>query len=105
MGRETRFGPVPNPLPLPISTRLPSGVTVTTVGYQPVGMNPVTLLCPRSVMATTATLLLSASATYNSWPSGDNARELGVLPTGAFGVGATLTASIFAPVFRSIATT
>ena len=68
-------------------------------------MKPATLLMPRSVMSITATLLLSASATSSCLPSGESAREFGVLPTGAFGVGATLTASMLFFVSRSTATT
>ena len=36
------FGLVWFPLPTPISRFLPSGVTATAVGYQPVGMKPFT---------------------------------------------------------------
>src|SRR5262245_24735047 len=85
IGRFTRLGPVPAPLPLATITRLPSAVVVTNVGYQPVGKKPSIRLLPCSSMSTTAIELLSALATYSVSPSGDNANEFGVLPAGALG--------------------
>src|SRR5262245_17711102 len=85
--------------------RRPSGDVVTNVGYQPVGTNPRTLLSPRFSPSTTATELLSALATYSRSPSGDSAREFGVLPAGAFGLSAVLMTSSRSRVFRSNAMT
>src|SRR5262249_9633543 len=51
------------PLPTPTRMVLLSGVTATAVGYQPVGMKPLTMLSLGFSMSTTATQLLSALAT------------------------------------------
>ena len=64
---------------------MPSGVTATEVGYQPVGMNPLIALLRFAPMSMTATQLLSALATNSVSPSGDTASPHGVLPAGAFG--------------------
>src|SRR5262249_21760448 len=58
------------PLPTPTRMFLPSGVTATLVGYQPVGMNPRTRLIFGSSISTQATQLLSALATYSHSPFG-----------------------------------
>src|SRR5689334_15716549 len=71
------------PLPTPTSRLFPSGVTATAVGYQPVGMKPLSALLPGAATSMTATQLLSALATYSVAPSGDNASASGVLPSGA----------------------
>ena len=42
------------PLPTPTSSCLPSGVTATAVGYQPVGMKPLTWLRLGVAMSITA---------------------------------------------------
>src|SRR5262245_3169133 len=63
IGRFTRLGPVPAPLPLATMIRLPSALVVTSVGYQPVGRKPSGLALPRSSIAITDTELLSALAT------------------------------------------
>src|SRR5215472_17398568 len=55
------------------------------VGYQPVGIKPRTRDSLRSETSITATLLLSAFATYKRRPSGESASASGVEPTGAFG--------------------
>ena len=73
------------PLPTPISSVFPSGVTATAVGYQPVGMNPLTWLRPAAAMSITATQLLSALATKSVLPSGATISASGVLPSGALG--------------------
>ena len=59
------------------------------VGYQPVGMNPVTRLRASEISAT-ATTFASEQATYNFVCSGFSARPLGVMPSGWRGVSATL---------------
>ncbi len=74
-----------SPLPTPTSSDLPSGVTATDVGYQPVGMKPTAWLLSLSRMSMTAMQLLSALATYSVLPSGATASASGVLPSGAFG--------------------
>src|SRR5262245_14874965 len=79
------FGFDCNPLPTPTSRFLPSGVTATAVGYQPVGMNPLTADRRGASTSITATQLLSALATKSVSPSGERARASGVLPSGAFG--------------------
>src|SRR5262245_66288514 len=76
---------VASPLPKPTSSCLPSGVTATAVGYQPVGINPLTWLLFGSAMSITATQLLSALATNSVLPSGAIATASGVLPSGALG--------------------
>src|SRR5262249_22509696 len=73
------------PLPTPRRMFLPSGVTATAVGYQPVGMKPFTWLWPGVATSMTATQLLSALATYSVLPSGATATASGVLPSGARG--------------------
>src|SRR5262245_3283645 len=101
MGRLTRLGPMPLPLLLATMMRLPSGEVATKEGYQPVGRKPSGLLFPRSSTSITATELLSALATYSVLPSGDSARDTGVLPAGAFGPNAVLITSRRWPVLRS----
>src|SRR5262245_48021596 len=83
------FGSLVRPLPFRTKNRDPSAANLTDVGYQPTGTHPSTLLAPGFVTSTTATVLLSAFATSNFVPSGDNDRLLGVVPTGALGYNAT----------------
>src|SRR5437016_12369453 len=71
----------------------PSRVNWTAVGYQPVGMKPLTVLVPGRLTSTTATALLSALATSSVRPSGERPSALGVLPAGAPGCSATETCS------------
>src|SRR5271156_6130024 len=73
------------PLPLATSRRLPSGVTRTEVGYQPVGIKPSDRLRPGTRTSNTATVLTLALATNNVFSSGDSARLLGVAPGGSPG--------------------
>src|SRR5712691_7350936 len=51
--------------------RRPSPLNWTAVGYQPVGMKPLTALAPGRLTSTTATALLSALATSSVRPSGE----------------------------------
>src|SRR5262245_18635921 len=88
---------VASPLPTPISKYLPSGVTATAVGYQPVGINPLTTDRFGISTSTTATQLLSALATYSVWPSGAMASASGVLPSGALGNRLVVTVSVTIP--------
>src|SRR5215208_647208 len=81
--RLNGFGFDCSPLPTPTSRFIPSGVTATAVGYQPVGMNPLTADFRASSTSMTATQLLSAFATYSVLPSGLRASASGVLPSGA----------------------
>src|SRR5436305_12285650 len=74
-----------SPLPLRMKIRRPSLLKRAAVGYQPVGMNPRTAAAPGRETSTTATVLLSASATSRVRPSGERPRPLGVLPGGAAG--------------------
>src|SRR5262249_5927768 len=69
----------------------------TAVGYQPVGMKPLTWLWLGTAMSITATQLLSALATYNVLPSGARARASGVLPSGALGNREVRIVSVTAP--------
>src|SRR5262249_40462454 len=91
------FGRVWFPLPTPIRIALPSGVTARAVGYQPVGMNPLTWDLFGLLISITATQLLSALATYRVWPSGATARASGVLPSGALGKSAVMIVSVTTP--------
>src|SRR5690349_4770873 len=79
------LGPEVRPLPLRISSRDPSFVNWTPVGYQPVGMKPSTWLAPGFFTSITATVLLSALATTSVEPSGERASAFGVEPAGEFG--------------------
>ena len=81
--------------------RRPSRLNWTAVGYQPVGMKPLTALAPGRLTSTTATALLSALATSSVWPSGERPSALGVLPAGAPGWSATETCSFAACEARS----
>src|SRR5438045_2080442 len=63
----------------------PSRLNNTPVGYQPVGMNPLTRLSPGRDTSTNATVLLSAFATSSRSPAGDSVTAFGVEPGGAFG--------------------
>ena len=76
---------------------MPSGVTATAVGYQPVGMKPLTWLRLGAAMSITATQLLSALATKSVLPSGATARASGVLPSGAWGKRAVWIVSVTIP--------
>src|SRR5215813_12347524 len=93
------------PLPLATSKRLPSGVTRTEVGYQPVGMKPSERLLPGRLISNTATIFTFALATNRNRSSGDNARLLGVEPGGEFGKSAAQIVSIFLPVAASSSVT
>ena len=73
------------PLPFAISSLLPSGVSRTEVGYQPVGMKPIDRLWPRTLTSQTATVLIFALAMNSVRPSGESARLLGVEPEGDCG--------------------
>src|SRR5579872_3429428 len=95
------FGCVPVPFPLPMRIFLPSGLTPTADGYQPVGMKPATRLFPQREMSITQTSLLSALATYRVRLSGEIASASGVLPDGACGVRVVLTVSRGACALRS----
>src|SRR5262249_19694252 len=64
---------------------LSSADSARAVGYQPVGMKPRALESPFSAMSITATLLLSALATYNRVPSCEITSASGVEPVSAFG--------------------
>src|SRR5262245_40758112 len=88
--RSPGFGPrgfaaEVRPLPLRISSRDPSRVKATLVGYQPVGMNSSTSLAPGFLTLMTAAVLLSALATISVLPSGERASALGVVPAGESG--------------------
>src|SRR5436305_14930572 len=48
--------------PFPFETKILQPTTLTFVGYQPVGINPLLLLWPGSLTSNTATQLLSARA-------------------------------------------
>ena len=74
-----------SPLPLRMKICWPSRLKIAPVGYQPVGMNPLTTLRAPLLTSTTATALLSALATSSVLPSGDSASELGVDVRGASG--------------------
>ena len=83
-----------SPCPRRRADCLPSGVTATEVGYQPVGMKPLTWLFGGASMSITATQLLSALATYRVLPSGATASASGVLPSGACGKRAVWIVSV-----------
>src|SRR5205807_3680010 len=101
----SRFGLDPSPSPQPTSRILPSGVTASEVGYQPVGMKPFTWLRSRSAMSMTATQLLSALATKSVCPSGVTASASGVLPSGDRGNRAVKIVSVTTPRFTSMTDT
>src|SRR5215468_9672191 len=71
--------------PLPFETKILSPITLTLVGYQPVGINPLLLLAPGSLTSNTARQLLSAFATYKVFSSSLNATPFEVEPLGALG--------------------
>ena len=75
------------------------------MGYQPTGMKPRGALAPGSLTLTTARLLVLALATNSMDSSGDSARELGVLPSGALGSMAVPIVSIGLPASASITVT
>src|ERR1044071_1306943 len=93
-----RFDREISPFPLATSSRLPSGVTRTDVGYQPTGMNPSERLLPGTPTSNTARLLLSALATNSVFSSGDRARLLGVEPGGRPGCRDAVNVSSVLPV-------
>src|SRR5262245_53019418 len=93
------------PLPLVTSSRRPSGVTRTDVGYQPTGMNPSERLAPGELTSKTATLLLSAFATNNVRSSGESARLFGVEPGGRPGRSDAVSVSRTLPLSVSITDT
>src|SRR5262245_37347371 len=74
-----------DPFPLVTQSVLPSRLTRTLVGYQPVGMNPSGVECAGSLTFTIARSLVLALATKRMDPSGESASEFGVQPDGAFG--------------------
>src|SRR5438270_2284024 len=82
------FGPLPRPLALVMYSSLPSGATATPVGYQAVGIRPLTRSPVSSLppSCTTATSLLPAFATYSLSP--ETASAFGLLPCRASGYGA-----------------
>src|SRR5215471_78090 len=73
------------PLPLRISSCLPSREYDTPVGYKAVGMNPSTKLRPALLTSTTATAFKSETATSSCLLSGESASALGVDVRGALG--------------------
>ena len=99
------FGFVWLPLPTPTSRFLPSGVTASAVGYQPVGMKPLTWLRDGLATSITATQLLSALATNSVLPSGAMASASGVEPSGARGKSAVWIVSVTIPRRESITAT
>src|SRR5690348_8820692 len=72
----------------------PCRLNATPVGYQPVGTNPATRLCPGVLMSTSAAVLLSALATRSRRPSGETATAFGVDPGGASGKSAIEICSV-----------
>src|SRR5919199_6584532 len=78
------FGPVPRPFALVMYSSLPSWAVTMPVGYQAVGISPLTT--SGGPISTTATSLLPAFATYSVSPARANA--LGLLPCRASGYGA-----------------
>src|SRR5271155_3959517 len=82
-----------DPLPLPFNTnRRPSRNARTVVGYQPVGIYPVTLLSFPDTSAT-AMAFASEQAIYKVSRLALRLRELGVMPTGCRGVSARFSFS------------
>src|SRR5438045_2627376 len=81
-----RLGPAPKPLVLTTTSRRPLGVTLTSAGYQAVGISPRSVRVARS---TTAIAFSPASATYSVAPSGLTVRPSGIEPLGEPGTGAT----------------
>jgi len=73
--------------PFPFSTRMlrPSRVNAAPVGYQPVGMKPLTKLRAGFDTSITTTALMSAFATRSVRPSGASATEFGVDVSGCSG--------------------
>src|SRR5215467_9169980 len=69
-------------LPFTIYKVLPSALTETLLGYQPVGINPMTCPAPEDSSAIKATAFVPPSVTYSVCSSGDNARLLGFAPFG-----------------------
>src|SRR4030095_10559102 len=80
--------------PFPFETNIFSPMTLTLVGYQPVGINPLLLLKPGLLTSNTATQLLSAFATYKVFSSSLNATPFEVEPLGASGKRAAFKTSI-----------
>src|SRR5207244_3035117 len=105
--RVTNRGLADEVRPLPLSTKScePSRENMAAVGYQPVGMNPSTSLCPGFATSITATVLLSALATSRRLSSGERLTWFGVDPGGACGNIDTEICSAARPVSRSIAHT
>src|SRR5262249_44493433 len=97
-----RFGPAPEPLVLTTTSRLPSGVTLTSDGYQAVGMNPSTRRLSRS---TTATATSPDSATERTFPCSLPTRPSGIDPFGPPGTSPTSIVAASLSVFESITDT
>src|SRR4051812_40763683 len=93
----SRLAPEEPPLPLATHSVLPSRLTRTLVGYQPVGRNPSVLLAPIFATLKTATSLVLAFVTNRMDSSGVSASELGVLPGGHRGSMAVLIVSTVLP--------
>src|SRR3954452_19680262 len=96
------LGPAPEALALVTTRRLPSGVTDTAVGYQAVGMKPMT---SRASTSTTAIAFSPANATYSAWPSGLTPRPIGLEPFGPLGTSVTSTVAATLSVVVSITET
>ena len=63
----------------------PSRVNTAPVGYQPVGMKPLTKARDALLTSMTATAFMSALATMSVLPSGDRLSAFGVVAGGASG--------------------
>src|ERR1700722_5207496 len=73
------------PFPLRMKICVPSRLKIAAVGYQPVGMKPLTNAWMGLLMSMSAIALLSPFATRSVLPSGEIDRESGVAVGGAFG--------------------
>ena len=67
-------------LPFTTYSMRPSLLTLTALGYQPVGSRPITWLLPGRPSSTTATAFRPPLVTNNVRSSGDSARALGLAP-------------------------
>ena len=85
--------------PFPLATNILLAITLTTVGYQPTGINPLLLLLPGLLTSNTARQLLSALAIYNVFSSALNATLLVVEPGIELGYSAAFNVS---STFRSL---
>src|ERR1700744_2391420 len=86
------------PLPLAMSSRLPSSVTRTQVGYQPLGIKPRLRPWPGLETSNTAMALIFALATYKVFSSGESVRLFGVAPFGESGNSVAQRVSLARPV-------